>query len=253
MRILAGLVALVLGCAHVAPVQSVYTTPSGKHLVVMGGADVHNEPRAVPEEVVVQAMRASSMFFDEDIRALAPQIVTALPTLQADQHLAVETSDTQIHIYVASNELQIVSFRDGQEISRHASAIPAPAVETHLTNPNIERVEVAPPPTPPTTTTTTTAAPPPEPPPAPPTPTATSTPPPPAPAPAPPPTPPPPVTTGHKPKHHPAPPADDTKQTGRLTEAQIRDKLAELDRLKAKGLITDGEYQQKKKALLDQL
>lgn len=245
MRILAGLVAFVVACATAPQAHFLYSTPSGKHLLVLRADDLHNEPRAVPEDVVVQAMRASSMFFDEDIRALAPQIVTALPTLAADQHLTVETSDTQIHVYVASNELQIVSFRDGQEISRHASAIPAPAVETLLTNPHVERVE--PPPEP-----TTTAAPPPPPPEV-----VTAPPPTPAPQTSPPPVtttpPPPPATTAHRPKHHPTPPADDTKQTGRLTEAQIRDKLAELDRLKAKGLITDAEYQQKKKALLDQL
>lgn len=244
MRILAGLIALLVACSagpgHLTTVESISRTASGKQLVVARSAAFATDSREVPADVVIQAMRASSMFFDEDIRALAPDITTALPKLDKDERLVVDTSDTEIHLYVASNELQIVSFRDGQEISRHASAIPAPAVETHLTNPNIEHVDVPPPPP-----TTTTAAPPPPP--------EVVTPPPPQPTPPPAPPPTPPVTTAHKPKHHPAPPADDTKQTGRLTEAQIRDKLAELDRLKAKGLITDAEYQQKKKALLDQL
>lgn len=38
-----------------------------------------------------------------------------------------------------------------------------------------------------------------------------------------------------------------------IDEAQLREKLAELDRMLAKHLITDDEYREKKKALLDQL
>ncbi|HTJ44758.1 MAG TPA: SHOCT domain-containing protein [Kofleriaceae bacterium] len=249
MRVLAAwLFAFSIACS-VAPgggstIEKIMHTASGKDLVVEQSASFQTEPREVPADVVVQGLRASSMFFEEDIRALAPQITTALPALKPDQRLVVETSDTDVHIFVASNELQIISYRSGEEISRHSSAIPSAAVETHLTMPHVEHVEnvehVDHSPPPPDTTTTTAVTPPPPPPPD--TTTTTTTPP-----------PPPDKTVAHKPKHKPTTSGDDTKQTGRLSEAQIREKLGELDRLKSKGLITDTEYQQKKKALLDQL
>jgi hypothetical protein len=47
-----------------------------------------------------------------------------------------------------------------------------------------------------------------------------------------------------------APPPEHAEHLG---EAEIRQRLAELDRLLAKHLITQADYDQKRKALLDQL
>jgi hypothetical protein len=187
-------------------VQTVGRAPSGKVVEIWRSREFHSELREVPEPVVVEAMHASSMFFDEDVRALSSTITRALAELQADERVVVDAGDSAIHIYVADGELQIASFRTGMELSRHTSAIPASAVKTTL----------SPHPTP---------APPPPPAPAP------------APTPVPVASPPPPVV---EPNEH-------------LTEAEIRKRLAELDRLLAKHLITQTEYDQKRKALLDQL
>jgi hypothetical protein len=234
--------------------RSVGDSPSGKHLAVYESASFQTEDKTVPEDVVVQAMRASSMFFDEDVRALSPQIVEQLPKLTTHEHLVVETSDTQVHLYVSANELQMVAFRDGQEVSRHASAIPPPAVKTELTPRHHGEPTPAATPTPAAAPTPVVA-------PAPvavpaPTPVATPVPPPaaaspPTPTPAPPPKQTPASDSKKKPspvvaKPKPAPP----KQ---MSEAEIRAKLDELDRLRAKDLITPDEYAKKKKELLDQL
>ena len=209
-------------------VDEVASAPSGKHLAIYKSTAFTTQPRDVPEDVVIQAMRASSMFFDEDIRAFSKQVSDTLPKLEDDQRLVIEMSDTAVHMFVENNELQVVAFRDGQEVSHHASAIPTAAVKTEL--------QARTPHPPPTTT--------------PPPPVASV---------------PPPVET--KPVDTPPPPPVDDKtkvatkpkkaapppKQKRLTEAEIRAKLDELDRLLAKQLITQTEYDQKKKALLDQL
>lgn len=209
-------------------VRTITTAHSGKVLVVYRAKGFVTESRHVPETVVVQAMRASSMFFEEDVRSLAPNIAGGLVKLEQDERIVVETSDTAIHFFVASNELQVVGFRKGQEISRHASPIPSPAVKTELTSkPHAEPKPVPPP-----------EAPAPVAPPQ----VVVSTP-----QPALPPT-----TT--KPAAPPKPVVKARPPPGRrLTEQEIRMKLDELERLRSKDLITDDEYRQKRNALLDQL
>jgi hypothetical protein len=222
-------------------VREVTSAPSGKRVAVYRSSSFATETQPVPEDVVIQAMRATGMFFEEDIRAFASDITTELPKLDEDERLVVETNDTAIHVYVASKELQIVGFRSGQEVSRHASAIPSAAVKTELTprpvRPAPAPVEPSPPPRP---VEPVVVAPPPPPP------VAVVPPPPPPPPPVVKPPPPKPVAT--KPKAPAAKPAGP-----RLTEPEFRAKLAELDRLLAGGLITKDEYEQKKKALLEQL
>lgn len=156
MRIAALAVTALIACVSNASVGSrvrtVADAPSGKKLTIYVSSSFEVEPREVPEDVVVQAMRASSLFFDEDIRAFAKQIAEQLPNLDEDQHLVVESNDTAVHMYVAHNELQVVAFREGHEVSRHASAIPAAAVKTELAAkpkappPQKEIVIVTPPP-----------------------------------------------------------------------------------------------------------
>jgi hypothetical protein len=219
-------------------VTTIDTAPSGKILAIYSSTTFSTEARVVPADVVVQGMRASSMFFEEDIRALVPEITPALATLEEDQRIVIETNDTAVHVFVSAStgELQIISFRQGQEVSRHASAIPATAVKTELASKPKPAHPVQP---------SVVEAPPPhvEPPPraAPPI--------------EQPPTPPEPPKEPAKVTKKPATQAtkQKTKPAPRLTEAEIRAKLDELDRLRAKGLITDAEYEQKRKALLDQL
>lgn len=239
MRIVTLLLVALLACAgrqaEGTLVRSVTSTPSGKKLGVYRSSSFGTESKDVPEDVVIQAMRASSLFVEEDIRALSGDIAPALGKLEDDQRLILETNDTAIHMYVASNELQIVAFRTGQEVSRHASAIPADAVKTELTP---RSHPAAPAPAPPVVVEKPVEKP------------------------APPPPPPPPVVV-EKPAEKPAPPPDKpkpvtkpkpaAKPAAKLTEAEVRAKLDELDRLHAKSLITDDEYQQRRKALLDQL
>lgn len=213
-------------------VRTMTTVPSGKTLAVYRAETFATESRDVPEAVVVQGMRASSMFFDEDIRALAPDIAGGLAKLEQDERIVVETNDTAIHFFIANHELQVVGFRQGQEITRHASPIPAPAVKTELASePHAEPKPVLPP------EAADRAPPPPAPPPV-----VVSTPQPALPPPATKPAPPPKPVVKAKP-----PPGR------RLTEQEIRKKLDELHHLHSKSLITDDEYHQKRKALLDQL
>ena len=113
--------------------RSVAETPSGKRVAIYRSSAFTSEARDVPEEVVVQAMRASSMFFEEDIRALSPKVAPELGKLGHDERLVVSTNDTAIYMFVATGELQIVAVRDGLEVSRHASPIPTAAVKTELT------------------------------------------------------------------------------------------------------------------------
>jgi hypothetical protein len=240
MRIAALLLAIAAACGGTQAtgtlVRPVTAAPSGKKLGIYRSTSFRTDSRDVTEDVVVQAMRASSLFFDEDIRALSGDIAPALGKLEEDQRLIVETNDTAIHMYVASNELQIVAFRNGQEISRHASAIPAAAVKT----------EIAPRPT------SRPAAPP----------SAPTSPPPPivVEKPIEPPVEKPVEKPIDKPVEKPA--AEKPKvvakpkpkpPASKLTESEVRQKLDELERLHAKSLITDDEYQQRRKALLDQL
>lgn len=208
--------------------RTMTTAPSGKTLAVYRADTFATESRDIPEAVVVQGMRASSMFFEEDIRALARDIAGGLARLEQHERLVVETSDTAIHFFIANNELEVVGFRRGHEISRHASAIPAPAVKTELASkPRAEPRPVVLP---------DAAAP------APPPPVAVSTP-----EPAPP-------LPQTRPAAPPRPVAKARPPPGRhLTEQEIRQKLDELDHLHARGLITDDEHRQKRKALLDQL
>lgn len=212
-------------------VRTLTTAPSGKTLALYRAETFATESRDVPEAVVVQGMRASSMFFEEDIRALAPGIAGGLAKLEQDERIVVETNDTAIHFFIANNELQVVGFRQGQELSRHASPIPAPAVKTELASqPHAKSKPVLPP------EAADRAPPPPEPPPV-----VVATP-----QPAPPP--------ATKPAPPPKPVVKAKPPPGRrLTEQEIRKKLDELDHLHSKGLITDDEYHQKRKTLLDQL
>lgn len=211
--------------------RSLATVPSGKRLAIYTSPSFSTEARAVPEDVLVQAMRASSMFFEEDIRALSKEVSETLGELGDQERIVVETEDTSIHVFVAkaTGELQLVGFRGNHEISRHASAIPAAAVKTELTvqgrpveQPQPAAKVEAPPPAP--VVATPAPAPVAATPIAPPTPKAKS--------PA-------------KPKAKPAAP--------KLSESELRAKLDELERLHAKQLITDAEYDKKRKALLDQL
>ena len=135
MRVVLLLAALALGCPssmHGAQVEAVSSAPSGKKLSVYQSSKFDTEPREVPEDVVIQAMRASSMFFEEDIRIFAGRIAEYLPKLTEQQRLIIQTNDSAIHVYVEHGELQLVAFREGLEVSRHASAIPAAAVKTEL-------------------------------------------------------------------------------------------------------------------------
>lgn len=106
--------------------------PSGKKLYVDKAISLETNPRDVPEDVVIQAMRSSSLFFEEDIRAFSKEIAEQLGKLDQNEFLLIQTSDTSIRFYVVHDELQIVAFREGQEVSRHASAIPTAAVKTEL-------------------------------------------------------------------------------------------------------------------------
>lgn len=105
---------------------------SGKKLYVDKAVSLETNPRDVPEDVVIQAMRSSSLFFEEDIRAFSKDIAEQLAKLDQSEFLLIETSDTSIRFYVLHDELQIVAFREGTEVSRHASAIPTAAVKTEL-------------------------------------------------------------------------------------------------------------------------
>jgi hypothetical protein len=154
--VVTGLWACVPGGGVGTRTTTVASAPSGKKLAVYESSSFQTESRDVPEDVVVQAMRASSLFFEEDIRAFAKPITAQLPSLTANQRLVVETSDTAIHLYVGHGELQLVALRDGQEVSRHASAIPAPAVKTELAMKPTRITQPGP------TPTTTTAQPTPE-------------------------------------------------------------------------------------------
>lgn len=251
MRLVAALAlsfGLALGCAGAGQgigtrVNTVATTPSGKTLAIYRAASFETEAREVPAEVVTQGLRASSVFFEEDIRALVPEIVPALAKLEDDQRIVIESSDTVTHVFVSAStsELQIISFRSGQEISRHASAIPAAAVKTELaatpkahSQPQpVPQQTVQQPPVqnpPPVVVEAPPVDPPKDPPKAAPKDTKV-------------------VTKKQTTK----PPAKTPAKQPRLTEAEIRTKLDELERLRAKGLITEPEYQQKRKSLLDQL
>ena len=106
--------------------------PSGKKLYVDKQVSLETNPRDVPEAVLIQAMRSSSLFFEEDIRAFSKEIAEQLGKLDQSEFLLIETSDTSIRFYTLHDELQIVAFREGQEVSRHASAIPTAAVKTEL-------------------------------------------------------------------------------------------------------------------------
>jgi hypothetical protein len=250
---------LVAGAACDVGARSVGTrtttlmrAPSGKTLAVYRSPSFESQGRAVPEAVVVHGMRASSLFFEEDIRALAPAIATGLTDLDEDERLVVETSDTAIHVFVAAatGDLQVVGFRRGHEISRHTSAIPGEPVKTELaTKPRPAAAAAAPataaPATAPASASLTEAA------------AETPAPPPPRPAPAeaPAPTTASPTGTTEQPAVKPraAKPKPATPLPRRLSAEEIRNRLDELDRLRAKGLITEREYQQRRKALLDQL
>jgi hypothetical protein len=232
---------IVLGAAcggsqglHGERVRVIATASSGKKVTIYASPAYRDtEQRPVPEDVVVQAMHASGTFFEEDIRALSADITKALASLEVGQRVVIETSDTQVHVYVANGELQIAGYRDDQEVSRHTSAIPAAAVQTRLT------------PRPMATDPTTTVIAPSSPTrPAPPAPVVT----PPAQIVA---TPPP--ATGTATAAPPSSTGSDATIQVHLGEAEVRKRLNELDRLLAKHLITQAEYDQKRKALLDQM
>lgn len=267
-RILVSLVVLALaGCvaSHGKPLRELGRTPTGKRV------GLYADPRYVPSEraqvtpdEVTRALRSSGSFSEDDTRAIAGTIAAVLAEIEADQRIIIIAADAidppRFHVFVQGGELQVATMRGDHEISRHASALANPTGEpTHVAGGPAPHHPPAHPPAKPEPRPEPKPESKPEPKPEP-KPEA---------KPEPKPEPKPEAKPEPKPEPKPAPAADRPKDTAkpkpkpkprpktkdepRLSEAEVRKRLEELDRLRARGLITEDEYQAKRKALLERL